>query len=210
MSSRHRTQSPPKGPANPYSGAVSRINLDTQCAVLESSTTPCPQPINCPLHTLDARKAVTGRTRPFETLLSAKLLEEGGVPEPEQAIHTSSKANDGDSLLQPSEDLPDISATIAAINLMAISNSQDAPHIEKALIALSGAVQDVEKDIQGVTNPWNDPNMSDEARTSVLRVRIEFIRLLVDLLERGVGGWSEWLDYVDALGISFRARSYDL
>lgn len=203
MSFRDRTHSPPAGPTtDDDTGVVWRIDLDTQCAVLESTAIPCPKPINCPLHTSEARRAVKGRTKPFEMLLSAKLLEEG-IPEPEQAILTSSKGEHGDTTLQLPADIP---ATIAAINLMAISHSQDNPHLEKALIALDRVVQDLEDDILEGTSSFNDPSMTDEAKESVLRVRIGFIRSLIDVFDGDVEAWSKCLGYFEALGTRLHDR----
>ncbi|OCF34242.1 hypothetical protein I316_04195 [Kwoniella heveanensis BCC8398] len=48
--------------------ASNPINLDRQCGVINDKSTPCARSLTCKTHTVGAKRAVQGRTRPYDEL----------------------------------------------------------------------------------------------------------------------------------------------
>ncbi|WRT70031.1 uncharacterized protein IL334_007024 [Kwoniella shivajii] len=48
--------------------ALNPINLDRQCGVINDKSTPCARSLTCKTHTVGAKRAVQGRSRPYDEL----------------------------------------------------------------------------------------------------------------------------------------------
>lgn len=56
-------------------GQTDRINVEKQCGVLYPNGMQCARAITCKLHSVEVKRAVPGRSQPFDTLLAAFQVE---------------------------------------------------------------------------------------------------------------------------------------
>ncbi|KAI8148787.1 SCA7, zinc-binding domain-containing protein [Fennellomyces sp. T-0311] len=73
--------------------AVAPLDLDKQCGVIQGpNNTPCTRSLTCKSHSMGAKRAVAGRSQPYDVLLSAYQKKAIGRPQSTGASASTNKA----------------------------------------------------------------------------------------------------------------------
>ncbi|WWC72211.1 uncharacterized protein I206_106173 [Kwoniella pini CBS 10737] len=79
--------------------ATEPINLDKQCGVINDKSLPCARSLTCKTHTVGAKRAVQGRTRPYDELYLEWMRENNpNFKEPQKRETKDSSLNNKDKL----------------------------------------------------------------------------------------------------------------